>query len=264
MAQSVFITFAPADRVLAEELAGYLRSRGLNTTLGGANGPTSEAAMAILFTDATNGHPGTVGDFQMAVGRKIPIVGLRIAASFLAPEIEKLNPHVDWINSVVGRPQDQFSKLADQIGLRLQGGATAPAVIRTAKKSVPFQGQTGASLKSYTIILNYAGYTPVDVIEEVSHITGMSIEQCQNLVASAPVTISRVTDPEKAEEIAEALTDVGAAITIKDEMTGKARQYSAGMFETTPRPKGCNGAMIYLSLVATCFAAGTAVLLFLT
>jgi large subunit ribosomal protein L7/L12 len=297
MAETVFISFAPADSALAEEYAAFLSSRGIPYSLSSeSHGPDTAAVMVLLFTDNTNGHPDTLRDFKVAVGRSIPIVGLRIAASFLSYEVDTLNAHVEWINSVISKPQDQFSKLTDQVAIHLRGTHVAahteapvhhepppieaefeipnprPVPHPSRGTSIPDpHGSVGTEAESiappilapppapvhYDVVLTSPGVNKIGLIKVIRIITNQDLATCKDVAESRmPVNLVRVSSHEEAMKILELIYSTGAS----GDVHPASDATMPVLAKRPPAQTGCSTS-VFLTLVAVLFLSAAAFLL---
>lgn len=246
MAHPIYISHAPEDAALAQELAKYIESRSLVPNVGSASDrPLTQAAMILLFTESTNASPSVVKDFEVATQRRIPIVGLRIAASFLGEAIENLNPNVEWVTAIVGKPNDHFPKLIDQVAIHLQGvhvaahfDAPMAAVPDTMSTSPPVQSYVESEPPPYEVepapqdvdllnleddpyglILLDAGPNKISVIATLREMTGLDLGEAKAMSESAPVCILVCATEDIAQQAARAFQEVGATVGIEKDWT---------------------------------------------
>lgn len=246
MANSVYVSFDPADSAGASAMAAFLEQRGLSCTLApGGGGPTTEGAMALYFTDVAKTSSDILRDFKVAVARGISIVGLRIAAGFLPSEIDMLSPRVEWINAIVGKPEAQFERVADTLARLVNQTLTAePHIVFEAPTSPVMRAPEPASRPTvvtpppvadsyapadeeqqddpgapYGVVLANAGHNQIEVIKLVREVTGLGLKEAKDLVDSAPVCITLAATRDAAEGLASYFRSARADIHIEPNWT---------------------------------------------
>ncbi|WP_338553297.1 50S ribosomal protein L7/L12 [Paenibacillus sp. KS-LC4] len=72
-----------------------------------------------------------------------------------------------------------------------------------------------AEQTEFTVILNNAGASKINVIKVVREITGLGLKEAKDLVDSAPKAIKENVSKEDAEAVKAKLEEAGAAVEVK-------------------------------------------------
>ena len=93
--------------------------------------------------------------------------------------------------------------------------AAAPVAVAAAAPAAGAADAGAAEASEVTVILAAAGANKINVLKEVSTITGLGLKEAKDLVDGAPKPIKENIKKEEAEAIKKTLEELGATVEIK-------------------------------------------------
>jgi hypothetical protein len=112
MASDVFISYATAQRALAEEVRTVLEGAGISTWLAPDDVPASadyaeailtaingSRLMLLLLSAAANSSPHVLREVERAVSKRVPVLAIRVEALTLGPSMEYFLSTSQWFDA---------------------------------------------------------------------------------------------------------------------------------------------------------------------
>ena len=119
---------------------------------------------------------------------------------------EKLQKVVDELSNLSVLEVAELSKM-----LETQWGVSAAVAVASAGATA---GATAEAKNEFTIVLEDAGASKINVIKEVRTITGLGLKEAKDLVDGAPKTIKENVPAKDAEEMKKKLEAAGAKVKL--------------------------------------------------
>jgi large subunit ribosomal protein L7/L12 len=93
------------------------------------------------------------------------------------------------------------------------GVSAAPVAV--ASSAAPAASVVAEEKTEFTVILDSAGESKINVIKEVRAITGLGLKEAKDLVEGAPKTVKESVSKEEAEDIKKKLEAAGAKVKLQ-------------------------------------------------
>jgi large subunit ribosomal protein L7/L12 len=94
-------------------------------------------------------------------------------------------------------------------------GVSAAPVAAVSSVAAPVASAAAEEKTEFTVILDSAGESKINVIKEVRAITGLGLKEAKDLVDGAPKTLKEGVSKEEAEDIKKKLEAAGAKIKLQ-------------------------------------------------
>ena len=94
-------------------------------------------------------------------------------------------------------------------------GVSAAPVAAVSSSAAPVASAAAEEKTEFTVILDSAGESKINVIKEVRAITGLGLKEAKDLVDGAPKTLKEGVSKEEAEDIKKKLEAAGAKIKLQ-------------------------------------------------
>jgi len=93
------------------------------------------------------------------------------------------------------------------------GVSAAPVAV--ASSAAPAASVVAEEKTEFTVILDSAGESKINVIKEVRAITGLGLKEAKDLVEGAPKTVKESVSKEEADDIKKKLEAAGAKVKLQ-------------------------------------------------
>lgn len=93
------------------------------------------------------------------------------------------------------------------------GVSAAPVAVASA--AAPASSAVAEEKTEFTVILDSAGESKINVIKEVRAITGLGLKEAKDLVEGAPKTVKESVSKDEAEDIKKKLEAAGAKVKLQ-------------------------------------------------
>ena len=120
-----------------------------------------------------------------------------------------LNKIVDELSTLTVMEAAELSKLLEE-----KWGVTAAAPVAVAAGGAP-AAEAAEEKDSFDVVLAAAGDQKINVIKEVSGITGLGLKEAKDMVEGAPKTLKEGVKKEEAEAMKTQLEAAGAKVELK-------------------------------------------------
>ena len=122
-------------------------------------------------------------------------------------DLEKI---VEELSSLSVLEASELSKLLED-----KWGVSAAAPVAVAAPAAGGEEAAAEEKDSFTVVLAAAGDKKINVIKEVSTITGLGLKEAKDLVEGAPKDVKEGASKDEANEIKEKLEAAGATVELK-------------------------------------------------
>ena len=122
-------------------------------------------------------------------------------------KIEKL---VDELSSLTVLEAADLAKLLEE-----KWGVSAAAPVAAAAGPAAAAAAPAVEKTEFTVVLTHAGDKKINVIKEVSAITGLGLKEAKDLVEAAPKEVKADVNKDEAAKIKKQLEDAGAKVELK-------------------------------------------------
>jgi len=115
---------------------------------------------------------------------------------------------------------DQLSSLtileaAELVKTLEEKWGVSAAPVAAASVSAPTASVAAEEKTEFTVILDSAGESKINVIKEVRAITGLGLKEAKDLVEGAPKTVKEGVSKEESEDIKKKLEAAGAKVKLQ-------------------------------------------------
>ena len=121
-----------------------------------------------------------------------------------------LNKIVDELSTLTVMEAAELSKLLEE-----KWGVTAAAPVAVAAGGAAPAADAAEEKDAFDVVLAAAGDQKINVIKEVSAITGLGLKEAKDMVEGAPKTLKEGAKKEEAEAMKTQLEAAGAKVELK-------------------------------------------------
>ena len=121
-----------------------------------------------------------------------------------------LNKIVDELSTLTVMEAAELSKLLEE-----KWGVTAAAPVAVAAGGAAPAADAAEEKDAFDVVLTAAGDQKINVIKEVSAITGLGLKEAKDMVEGAPKTLKEGVKKEEAEAMKTQLEAAGAKVELK-------------------------------------------------